>query len=60
MIPKISSARREPEFVRFHVDATAAKSYPFGFQSESLFDGVIAPQLDFTARSKHPLPRQSE
>ena len=53
-------ANSKTKFVRFHVHTTAAKMYAFGLQSESLLDSVISPELDFTARSKHPLPRQSE
>jgi hypothetical protein len=44
----------------FHVHATSAEAHAFGFQAQSLFDGVIASQLDFAASSEYALPRQSK
>jgi hypothetical protein len=35
----------------FQIDSPAAKSYPFRLQSKSLFDCVIAPKFDLSARA---------
>jgi len=44
-----STASLEPKLVGHHVHAPAAKTHPFSFQSQSLFNGRIAAQLDLTA-----------
>jgi hypothetical protein len=46
--------------VDFHIHTAAAEANALCFQTESLLGGMISPQLDFPARSEHPLPGQSE
>jgi len=50
----------EVPLAQSHINFAPPKYYAFGFETEALFDGGIAAQFDFSARTQYALPRQSE
>src|SRR6185437_6762920 len=58
-LPFSADRRMKLEFVSLHIDLATAEANALGFQSEALFEGRVAAQLDFSAGAEHTLPRQS-
>jgi hypothetical protein len=46
--------------MRFHIHPAAAETHALGLESEPLFEGRIAAELDFSARAEDALPGQPE
>jgi hypothetical protein len=40
----------------FHVHPAATKAHAFRFQAQSLFNSMIAAELDFATSTEHSLP----
>lgn len=46
--------------MRFHIHPPTAEADAFGFETQSLLNGRIAAEFDFSSCTEHSLPRQSK
>ena len=60
MGPRRLRNSRNRELVPFHVNPAAAEDYAFCLQTQSLLDGMITTEFDFSAGAQNAMPRQTK